>query len=54
LAEDPARGWLPAKIFATEGLCQILFYHADEPCQDTNADRKDKYQKQQGIVLSRL
>ncbi|MGD0293580.1 MAG: dCTP deaminase [Terracidiphilus sp.] len=45
---------LPAKIYASEGLCQILFFRSDEPCQVSYADRKGKYQKQQGIVLPRL
>ena len=42
---------LPAKVYANEGLCQILFFRSDEPCQVSYADRKGKYQKQQGIVL---
>jgi dCTP deaminase len=45
---------LPAKIYANEGLCQILFFRSDEPCQVSYADRKGKYQKQQGIMLPRL
>jgi len=45
---------LPAKIYANEGLCQILFFHGDEPCETSYADRKGKYQKQQGIVLPKL
>lgn len=45
---------LPAKIYANEGLCQILFFHGNEPCEISYADRKGKYQKQQGIVLPRL
>jgi dCTP deaminase len=42
---------LPAKIYANEGLCQILFFQGDEPCEISYADRKGKYQAQQGIVL---
>ncbi len=42
---------LPAKIYANEGLCQILFFQRHEPCETSYADRKGKYQKQQGIVL---
>ncbi len=38
---------LPAKIYANEGLCQILFFHGDQPCEVSYADRKGKYQKQQ-------
>jgi dCTP deaminase len=45
---------LPAKVYANEGLCQILFLRSDEPCLVSYADRKGKYQKQQGIVLPRL
>ncbi len=45
---------LPARVYANEGLCQILFFQGDEPCQVSYADRKGKYQKQQGIVLPKL
>lgn len=42
---------LPSKIYSDEGLGQILFYESDEPCEISYADRKGKYQNQQGIVL---
>ena len=45
---------LPAKIYANEGLCQILFFQSDEMCEVSYADRKGKYQNQQGIVLPKL
>ena len=45
---------LPARVYANEGLCQILFFQSDEPCEVSYADRKGKYQKQQGIVLPKL
>jgi len=45
---------LPAKIYANEGLCQILFFQSDEVCETSYADRAGKYQKQQGIVLPKL
>jgi len=45
---------LPARIYANEGLCQILFFRGDEPCEISYADRKGKYQNQQGIVLPKL
>ena len=45
---------LPAKIYANEGLCQILFFQSDEPCEISYKDRKGKYQNQQGIVLPKL
>jgi dCTP deaminase len=45
---------LPARVYANEGLCQILFFQSDEVCEISYADRKGKYQKQQGIVLPKL
>jgi dCTP deaminase len=45
---------LPARVYANEGLCQILFFQSDEPCEISYADRRGKYQKQQGIVLPKL
>ena len=45
---------LPAKVYANEGLCQILFFQSDEPCETSYADRRGKYQKQKGIVLPKL
>ncbi len=45
---------LPAKVYANEGLCQILFFQSDEACETSYADRAGKYQKQQGIVLPKL
>ena len=45
---------LPAKIYAGEGIAQVLFLQGDEPCELNYADRKGKYQGQQSIVLPRL
>lgn len=45
---------LPAKIYANEGIAQVLFFEADEECTISYADRKGKYQAQQTIVLPRL
>ena len=45
---------LPAKIYANEGLCQIIFFQSDEVCETSYADRKGKYQVQKGIVLPKL
>jgi dCTP deaminase len=45
---------LPAKIYANEGLCQILFFQSDEPCEVSYKDKKGKYQAQTGIVLPKL
>jgi dCTP deaminase len=45
---------LPARIYANEGLCQIIFLESDEICETSYADRKGKYQAQKGIVLPKL
>ncbi len=45
---------LPAKIYANEGIAQVLFLEGDEPCEVTYADKKGKYQKQTGITLPRI
>jgi dCTP deaminase len=45
---------LPKKIYAKEGLCQILFFRDEEGCEISSADRKGKYQNQQGFVLPEL
>ena len=45
---------LPAKIYANEGIAQVLFFEADEPCETSYADKKGKYQAQQTIVLPKL
>ena len=45
---------LPARIYANEGLCQIIFFESDEICETSYADRKGKYQAQKGIVLPTL
>jgi dCTP deaminase len=45
---------LPAKIYANEGIAQVLFFIADEPCDTSYADKKGKYQAQQTIVLPKL
>jgi dCTP deaminase len=45
---------LPAKIYANEGIAQVLFFEADEECEISYADKKGKYQKQQTIVLPKL
>ena len=42
---------LPARIYANEGIAQVLFFQSDEACQTSYADRQGKYQGQQGIVL---
>jgi dCTP deaminase len=45
---------LPAKIYANEGIAQVLFLEGDEQCEVTYADRKGKYQKQTGITLPKI
>lgn len=45
---------LPAKIYANEGLAQVLFFEADEVCEVSYADKKGKYQGQKSIVLPKL
>jgi dCTP deaminase len=45
---------LPARIYANEGIAQVLFLEADEVCEISYADRKGKYQAQQEIVLPRI
>ncbi len=45
---------LPAKIYANEGIAQVLFFQGDEECLISYADKKGKYQRQQSIVLPRL
>jgi dCTP deaminase len=44
---------LPAKIYANEGIAQVLFFEGEEP-EVSYADRKGKYQGQHGITLPRL
>ncbi|HJL70424.1 MAG TPA: dCTP deaminase [Anaerolineales bacterium] len=45
---------LPAKIYAMEGIAQVLFFEADDECETSYADKKGKYQRQQSIVLPKL
>lgn len=42
---------LPAKIYANEGVAQLLFLKGEEPCSTTYADRYGKYQGQLGVTL---
>jgi dCTP deaminase len=45
---------LPAKVYANEGIAQVLFLETDEVCEVSYADKKGKYQAQVGVVLPRL
>ena len=42
---------LPAKIYANEGLAQVIFLRATDQCEVSYADREGKYQAQKGITL---
>jgi len=42
---------LPAKIYANEGVAQMLFFESDEVCATSYKDRAGKYQGQQGVTL---
>lgn len=45
---------LPARVYANEGIAQVLFFRGNEVCEISYGDRKGKYQKQQGIILPKL
>ena len=45
---------LPAKIYANEGVAQMLFYEADEICETSYKDRGGKYQGQKGVTLPEM
>jgi len=45
---------LPAKIYANEGIAQVLFFKGDEPPEISYADKKGKYQGQKGVTLPKL
>jgi len=45
---------LPAKIYANEGVAQMLFFESDEVCETSYADRGGKYQGQQGVTLPKM
>ncbi len=47
---------LPARIYANEGICQVLFFEADDDdiCETSYRDKNGKYQGQQGVTLPRL
>jgi len=44
---------VPVRIFGEEGLCQVLFFQSDEPCEVSYKDRKGKYQAQQKIEFGK-
>ena len=45
---------LPAKIYANEGAAQFLFFHGNEDCEKSYADRQGKYMNQTGVTLPKL
>jgi dCTP deaminase len=45
---------LPAKVYSNEGIAQVLFFQSDEVCEVSYADKKGKYQGQQGLTLPKL
>jgi len=44
---------LPAKIYANEGVAQVIFFRAEEECETSYKDRAGKYQGQRGVTLPR-
>jgi len=45
---------LPAKIYANEGVAQVLFFESDEVCETSYKDRGGKYQGQTGVTPPRI
>jgi dCTP deaminase len=45
---------LPAKIYANEGIAQVLFFQSDEVCERSYKDKKGKYQAQRGVTLPKI
>jgi len=45
---------LPARIYANEGLAQVVFFEANDVCETSYADRGGKYMKQRGITVPRM
>ncbi len=45
---------IPAKVYAWEGIAQVLFFESDEECLVSYADKKGKYQKQMGLTPPKM
>jgi len=45
---------LPAKIYANEGVAQVIFFESDEECETSYKDRGGKYQGQHGVTLPKI
>ena len=44
---------LPARVYAEEGVAQVLFFESDEVCEVSYRDRAGKYMRQRGVTLPR-
>ena len=44
---------LPAKVYANEGVAQVIFFESDEVCEISYRDRQGKYMRQRGVTLPR-
>jgi dCTP deaminase len=45
---------LPAKIYANEGIAQVIFFQSDEACEVSYKDKSGKYQAQRGVTLPKI
>lgn len=45
---------LPAKVYANEGIAQLIFLAGDDVCEQSYRDKKGKYQGQTGVTLPRI
>ena len=45
---------LPARVYANEGVAQVIFLESDEVCETSYRDRGGKYQGQKGVTLPRI
>jgi dCTP deaminase len=45
---------LPAKVYAGEGIAQLIFLRADQVCEQSYADKSGKYQDQDGLTLPKV
>ncbi len=45
---------LPAKIYAGEGVAQVIFFESDEDCEVSYKDRNGKYMQQTGVTLPKI
>jgi dCTP deaminase len=47
-------GPLPARIYANEGIAQVIFFQSDEPCETSYADKRGKYQAQRDVTHAKI